>query len=68
MSAAIENRNVRDWGKVKNCCQFSRLKKKTTVVYAVNSLIDDNSSHRIFHESTSESVTTSGKKHFNESQ
>ena len=27
---------VRDWGKVKNCCHFSCLKKKKTVAYAVN--------------------------------
>ena len=33
-----------------------------TIAYAVNSLIDDNSSHRIFHNSASESVITSGKK------
>ena len=35
---------VRDWGKVKNCCQFSCLKfsclKKKTVAHEVNSLID----------------------------
>ena len=51
-----------------NCCQFvvkllSCLKKKT-VAYTVNSLIDVNSSHRIFHNSASESVITSGEKAF----
>ena len=54
--------SVRDWGKVKNCCHFLCLKKKKTVAYAVNSLIDDNSSHRIFHNSAPESVITSGEK------
>ena len=59
---------VRDWGKVKKCCQFSRSKKKT-VAHAVNSLIDINSSNRIFHNSSSESVINSGKKNdFDESQ
>ena len=58
---------VGDWGKVKTC-QFSCLRKKT-FAYAVNSLIDVNSSHRIFHNSASESVITFGKKkHFDESQ
>ena len=52
---------VRDWSKVKNCCHFSCLKKKT-VAYSVNSLINENLSHRIFHNSASESVITSGKK------
>ena len=33
-------------------------------MYAVNSLIDVNSSHRIFHNSASESVITFGKKTF----
>ena len=52
---------VRDWGKVKDCCQFSCLKKKT-VAHAVDSLIDVNSAHCIFHTSASESVITFGKK------
>ena len=60
----MENGIARDWGKVKNCCQFSCLKKERTIAYAVNSLINDNSSNRIFHDSTSESVITSGKKPF----
>ena len=51
----------RDWGKVKNCGQFSYLKKKN-VVYAVNS------SHRNFHNSASESVINFVKKHFDQSQ
>ena len=38
----------RDWRKVKNCRQFSYLKKKT-IAYAVSSFIDLNSSGRIFH-------------------
>ena len=45
----------RDWSKVKNCHQFSCLKKKT-IVYAVNSLIEVNLSHRIFHNSALESL------------
>ena len=50
-------------GKVRNCCQFSCLKKKT-VAHAVNSLIDVNSSHRIFHNSSSESIINPGKNTF----
>ena len=38
--------------------------KKKTVAHAVNSLIDVNSSHGIFHNSALESVITSGKKTF----
>ena len=52
----------RDWRKVKNCRQFSCLKKKT-IAYAVSSFIDLNSSGRIFHNFALESVVTFGKKH-----
>ena len=52
---------VRHWGKVENCCQFSCSTKKT-VAHAVNSLIDVNWSHRIFHNFSSESVINSEKK------
>ena len=54
---------TRDWGKLKKCHQFSCLKKKT-IASAVNLLIYNNSSHRIFHNSASESVSTFRKKTF----
>ena len=51
---------VWDWGKVKNCDLFPCLKKKI-FAHAVNSLIDEISSHLIFHNSASESVISLAK-------